>query len=137
MSVPWMPCLDVVDEDLRDLVLGAVQERLREVVVGVDAGGEDHLEPALVGHALAEGSVAVEEHRARLDHGPDPVPLDRVGVGEGGVPLGLLVVEVRELEARGLVGRAEVLMDEREPELLEVDGTVDALDCRHCRGAYA
>ena len=135
MSVPWMPVLDVVDEDLRDLVLGAVHERLREVVVGVHAGGEDHVEAGLVGHALAEGGVAVEEHRARLDDGPDAVALDPIRVGERGVPLGLLVVEVRELEAGGLVGRAEVLVDEREPELLEVDGAVDALDCGHCPGS--
>ena len=107
------------------------------MVIRIDAGGEDHLQAALVGHALAECGVAVQEHRARLHHGPDPVPPDRVRVGEGGVPLGLLVVEVRELEARGLVGRPEVLVDEREPELLDVNGAVDALDCGHRRGAYA
>ena len=126
-----------MDEDLRDLVLAAVQERLRQVVVGVDAGGEDHLQPALVGHPLAERGVAVEEHRARLDDRPDPVPLDGVGVGERGVPLGLLVVEVRELEARGLVGRAEVLVDEREPELLESTGPLTLSTVGTARGAYA
>jgi hypothetical protein len=44
--------LDVVDEDLRDRVLVAVHKRLREVVVGVDAGGEDDVEAGLVGDAL-------------------------------------------------------------------------------------
>jgi hypothetical protein len=75
----------------------------------------------------------MEEHRARLDDRPDAVSPDRVGVRESGVPFGLLVVDVRELEAGGLVGRAEVLVDERQPELLEVDGAVDALDCGQCR----
>ena len=84
--------------------------------------------PGLIGDALAERHVAVEEHRARLDDGADPVALDPVRVGDGGHPLGVLVVEVRELEAHGLVGRAEVLVDEREPELLDVDGAVDALE---------
>ena len=131
MSVPWIPFSIVVDEHLRDLVLAAVHERLWQVVVGVDAGGEDHLQPGLVRDALAELGVAVQEHRARLDDRLDAVSLDRVGVGESGIPLGLLVVEVRELEAGRLVGCAEVLVDQREPELLHVDGAVDALDCGH------
>ena len=120
--------LDLVDVDLRDLVLAAAHQRLRQVVVGVDARGEDHLQAALVGHALAEARVAVEEHRARLDDRAHAVPLDRVGVADRGLPLGLLVVEVRELEAHRLVGGAEVLVDQREPELVELDGPVDALD---------
>jgi hypothetical protein len=44
---------------------------------------------------------------------------------------------VRELEARGLVGCAEVLVDQREAEILDIDGAVDALDRGHSRGAYA
>ena len=64
--------LDLVDEDLGELVLVAVEEYLRQVVVGVDAGGQDDVEAALVGHALAEGGVAVEKHRAGLDHGRTP-----------------------------------------------------------------
>ena len=72
------PVLDLVDEDGRHGVLVAVEEELREVVVGVDAGGEHDLQPALVRHALAEGGVAVEEHGARLDDGLDPVSLDPV-----------------------------------------------------------
>ena len=67
--------LDLVDEDLRDLVLVAVEKRLRQVLVGVDAGGEHDLEAALVGDALAEGGVAGEEHGARLDHRLTPWPL--------------------------------------------------------------
>jgi hypothetical protein len=35
---------------------------------------------------------------------------------------------VRELEAEGLVGRPEVLVDQRDPELLQLDGPVDGLD---------
>ena len=126
-----------MDEDLGDLVLGAVHEHLRKVVVGVDARGKDHLQAALVGHALAEACVTLQEHRAGLDDRPDAVSLDRVGVGHRGLPLGLLVVEVWELEAGGLVGDPEVLVDQREPELLEIDGAVDALDRGHCPGAYA
>jgi hypothetical protein len=38
---------------------------------------------------------------------------------------------VRELEAGGLVGGPEVLVDERPAELLDVDGAVDGLDCWH------
>ena len=125
------PVLDLVDEDRRHRVLVAAQEELREVVVGVDAGGENDLEPALVGHALAEGGVAVEEHRARLDDGPHAMPLHRSGVGDRGVPLALFVVQMRELEATRLVGGAEVLVDEREAELLDVDGAVHRLDCGH------
>jgi hypothetical protein len=73
----------------------------------------------------------VQEHGARLDDGLDPVAPDRVGVGYRGVPLGVLVVHVWELEARGLVGRAEVLVDEGPAELVHVERAVDCLDCGH------
>ena len=58
--------------------------------------------------------------------------LDRVGVGQRSLPLGLLVIEVWELEAGGLVGDPEVLVDQREPELIEIDGSVRRLDRGHC-----
>ena len=104
MPRPLDPVLDLVDEDVGDLVLVAAEQGLRQVVVGVDPRREDDLEAALVGDPLAEGGIAVEEHGARLDHGCDPVALDRPGVGDGGVPFLLVVVEVRELEPHGLVG---------------------------------
>jgi hypothetical protein len=59
------------------------------------------------------------------------VTLDGVRVRERGLPLGVLVIEMRELEASGLVRGAEVLVDERAPELLEIHGSVDGLDCGH------
>jgi hypothetical protein len=102
------------------------------VLVGVDTSREDHLKSRFVRDALAELRVPVQEHRARLHDRPDAVPLDRVRVGESGVPLGLFVVEVGELEAGSLVSCAEVLVDERQPELLQVDGAVDGLDCGQC-----
>src|ERR671914_2856801 len=123
--------LDLMDEDGGHGVLVAVEEELRKVVVGVDARGEHDLKSALVGDALAESGVAVEEHGARLDDGLDAMPLDRVGVVHGGVPLALLVIEMRELEATRLVDGPEVLVDEREAELLDVDGPVDGLDIGH------
>ena len=132
MSVPWMPFSMSWTKIVGDLVLVAVEERLRQVVVRVDAGGEHDVQPALVSHPLAEGRVAVEEHGARLDDRPDAVALDGVRVGHGRLPLGVLVVEVRELEARGLVGGAEVLVDEREPELVQLDGPVDGFDSGQC-----
>ena len=125
--------LELVEEDRGDAVLVAVEEELREVVVGVDAGGEHDVEAALVGHPLAERGVAVEEHRARLDDGLHAMALDGVGVGDGGVPLGLLVIEVRELESPGLVGGAEVLVDERQAKLIDVHGTARGLNCGHAR----
>ena len=72
------------------------------------------LSPLSSATRLLKRGVAVEEHGARLDDRLDAVALDRVRVGHRGLPLGVLVVEVRELEARGLVGGAEVLVDERE-----------------------
>ena len=131
MPVPWMPCSSSWTKIAAIPSSSRLSEELREVVVGVDAGGEHDVEAALVGHALAEGGVAVEEHRARLDDGRDAMALDRVGVGDGGVPLGLLVVEVRELEAPSLVGGPEVLVDERQAKLVHVHGPTRGLDCRH------
>jgi hypothetical protein len=49
-----------------------------------------------------------------------PCPLTPLASAHRGLPLGLLVVQVRELEASRLVGGAEVLVDERGPELLDV-----------------
>ncbi len=84
---PLDPVLDLVDEDVRKLILVAVEERLRQVVVGVDPGGEHDLETALVRDPLAELGIAVEEHGARLHHGPDPMALDRVRVRDGDDPI--------------------------------------------------
>src|SRR5262245_36747764 len=114
--------LDVADEDLGELVLRADRERLRQVVVGVDTGREDDVQAALVGHTPAEGRVPLEEHRARLDDRLYAVTSDRVRVRDSGLPLDRLVIQIRELEAGRLVGGAEVLVDEREPELLQADG---------------
>jgi hypothetical protein len=55
-----------------------------------------------------------------------------MGVRHGGLPLGRLVVEMRELHAGGLVGRPEVLVNEREPELVQIDGPVDGLHSGQC-----
>jgi hypothetical protein len=120
-----------VDEDVGELIFVAIQQHLRQVVVGVKTGREHHLETALVGDPLAEGGVAGEPHRARLDHRRHTVALDRVRVRDGCVPLGLLVVEVRKLEARRLVGATEVLVDQRQAELVYVDRPVHGLDCGH------
>jgi hypothetical protein len=123
--------LDLVDEDCGDRVLIAVEQDLREVVVRVDAGGQNHVETALVGHPLAERGIPGEEHRARLDDSLHAVSLDGFGVGHGGVPLSLLVIKVRELHSPGLVGGAKVLVDQRQTELLDADGAVDGLDSWH------
>jgi hypothetical protein len=120
-----------VDKDGRQRVLVAVEQRLREVVVGVDAGGQHHVETAPLGYAPGERGIAKEEHRARLDHRLYPVALDRVGVRDRGLPLGNGVVEVRELKANGLVDRAEVLVDERSAELFDIDRSAGGLDGRH------
>jgi hypothetical protein len=45
-----------------------------------------------------------------------------------GVPLSLLVIKRRELHSPRLVGSAEVLVDQRQTEVLDVDGAVDRLD---------
>ena len=44
---PLDPLLDVVDVEVGDEVLAAVEQELRQVVVGVDAGAGDDLEPGL------------------------------------------------------------------------------------------
>ena len=125
--------LDLVDEDRRDAVLVAVEQNLREMVVGVDARREHNVEPALVGHALAERRVAREEQRARLDHRLDAVAPHGVGVRDRRLPLGLLVVQMRELEAPRLVGRPEVLVDQRQAELIDIHGPARGLNSGHAR----
>ena len=58
--------LDVGDEELGDLVGVAIEEELGEMVVGVDPGAGDDLEPGLLGDAPHEVDVASQEHRGRL-----------------------------------------------------------------------
>jgi len=78
----------------------------------------------------------VQEHRARLDDRPDAVALDGVGVGDRGVPVALLVVQVRELDPPRLVGGSEVLVDERQTELIDVHGAARGLNSRHGAETY-
>ena len=125
--------LDVVHEQLGDLVLAAVHQELRQVVVGVDAGAGHDLEPVSSATRFEKATSRLQEQRARLDHRLDAVADDSLGVRQRGLPLGVLVVGVRPLEAHALVGRAEVLVDQRQAQLARIDRAGDRLHARHER----
>ena len=123
--------LDVVDEQVRDVVLRAVEQELRQVVVGVDARARDDLQPGLVREPLRRRHVAPEQHRRRLDDRLHPVPLDRLGRLEGQLELAVVLAHVRPLRGDGLVAREEVLVDQRQAELVGVDSAIHGLNSRH------
>jgi hypothetical protein len=139
--------LDVVDEQVGHRVLVAEEEILGQVVVRVDAGAGDDLQPGLLRDAPRETHVATAEHRgglgdrldATLDHGARrlesrlerPVLVD--GLGRNGFPDR---ARVRPLGQDRLVAEDQMLMDERGPELLGIDRPGDGLDRRHGDATY-
>ena len=136
-----------MDEEFRHRVLVAELEVVGQVVVGVDPGAGNDLEPGLLGHPARELDIATAEHRRRLrdclhsalDHGPGAV--DRhPELLAGGDRLGRLGLPdragVRPLGQHRLVAEDKVLVDEGLAELLGVDRAGDCLDHRHGAGTY-
>ena len=91
------------------------------------------LRPLSSATRLLNAASRLRNMRARLDHRLDAVALDGLGVRDRRLPLGLLVVQMRELEAPGLVGRPEVLVDQRQAELFDIHGPARRLDGGHAR----
>ena len=82
MSVPWMPCLDVVDEAARPCGRASrVREVVRHLVVRVEAGGDDDLHARLLRRFADERDVAAEAEHGEVDDGRDAV---RLRLGELG-----------------------------------------------------
>ena len=144
---PLDPALDVGDEEVGDLVGVAAGQEARQVVVGVDAGAGDHLEPGLLGDPAHEVDVAAEEHRGRVADRLHPEPdrrlrrLDRRLVLAARPELALGDASeggrLRPLQVDRLVARDEVLVDQRRPELARVDRARDGLDRCHRGAVYA
>ena len=137
--------LDVGDEHVGDLLGGAAEEELGQVVVGVDAGAGDDLQAGLLGDAAHELDVAAEEHRRRIaDRLHAELDRRRCGLDGGVVVLARLEPALgdpacragaRPLRVDGLVLGAQVLVDQRRPELARVDRPGDCFDRRHLSAA--
>ena len=131
MSVPWMPFLDVVDEEVGQVVGVAVLEVAGDLVVGVEAGGDDDLHAGCLRDFVDEGDVAAEAHHGEVDDGRDAVGfrfgelLRRLLDAGGAVP------EVGEGFVEALGADVDVLVHEGEAELRRVDGAGDGVDGRH------
>ena len=121
------PLLDVMDEEVGEEVLVAVEQELGQVIVGVDTGAGDDLEAGLGRDPDRGPDVAAEQHRRRLNDGLDPVLLDRLRRLDREAVLGLVVANMRPLRRDRLIGGEEVLVDQRQPELVGVDRPVDTL----------
>jgi hypothetical protein len=144
---PLDPLLDVVHEEVCDLVRVAVEEELGQVVVRVDPGARDHLEAGLLGDPAHELDVAAQEHRRGLADRLDPELDRRLRLAHGD----LVVLAWRHLVRRvllrragtrplvvdGLVGVAQVLVDQGRPELIDIHRPGHGLDLRHRREAYS
>jgi hypothetical protein len=125
------PLLDVADEQLGDLVGVAIEQELRQMVVGVDPGAGDYLEARLLGDPSHELDVTTEEHRGRIADRLHAQRERRVGLpdrdvevvsGRDGMRRILLGgAGARPLLVYGLVSRTQVLVDQSGPELLGLD----------------
>jgi hypothetical protein len=113
--------LDVVYEQAGHEILVAIEQELRQQVVGVDPGAGDDLQTRRGGQALQSGDVAAEQHRARIDDRPDSVLFDRLGGFEREPILVIVITHVRPLRRDRLVTGEEMLVDQREAEILGID----------------
>ena len=139
---PLDPTLDVGDEEFGDLVRIAAGEEGGEVVVGVDPGAGDHLEPGLLGDLAHERDVAAEEHRGRVGDRLHAALDRRLRLADRDLELAfrtghrvrwflLRARGRRPLDVDGLVLGAKVLVDQRRAEVVCLDRTGDTLHRRH------
>jgi hypothetical protein len=98
-----------------------LSRELRQQVVGVDPGAGDDLQTRRGGQPLQSGDVAAEQHRGRIDDRPDSVLFDRLGGFECEPILVIVITHVGPLRRDRLVTGEEMLVDQREAEILGID----------------